>query len=153
MSGHSHLSEPLETRERVYVFINLWPTLRPLSFSSHMFTSIWYKVLSNQLSNQKFDSSLKLDQLCVHNVREKTLKDQCKKLRAILLLEVDFNDLHKIVFNTRVLSQLKVHQLMPKEIIAGRTSQSAIQLATCKTNIRHINSEEDCNSGNQRRCL
>ena len=59
-------------------------------------------------------------------------KINVKKLRAILLLEEDFNDLHKIVFNTRVPPQLEAHQLIPKEIIGWRTIQLAIQLVTCK---------------------
>ena len=59
-------------------------------------------------------------------------KINVKKLRDLLLLEADFNALHKITFNKRVLLQLKVDCLMPQDIIGGRTIQSAIELVTRK---------------------
>ena len=42
------------------------------------------------------------------------------KLRAILLLEVDFNGLNKLIYNTRVLLILENSQSIPYEIIGGR---------------------------------
>ena len=42
-----------------------------------------------------------------------------EKLRVILLLEVDFNTLHKIVFNIRLVLKLEEIQSIPCEIIGG----------------------------------
>ena len=44
------------------------------------------------------------------------------KLRAILLLEADFDALHKIIFNCRILLALEKENLIPKEITGGRRS-------------------------------
>ena len=43
-----------------------------------------------------------------------------QKLRAILLLEADFNALHKIVFNNRLIPKLEEVDAIPVEIIGGR---------------------------------
>ena len=42
-----------------------------------------------------------------------------QKLRAILLLEADFNAIHKIIFNRRVMPRLEVHNDIPCEITGG----------------------------------
>ena len=42
------------------------------------------------------------------------------KLRAILLLEVDFNTLNKIVFNGRVIPRIETAKTIPYEVIGGR---------------------------------
>ena len=43
-----------------------------------------------------------------------------QKLRAILLLEADFNALHKIIFNNRLIPKLEEAETIPIEIIGGR---------------------------------
>ena len=43
-----------------------------------------------------------------------------QKLRAILLLEADFNTLYKIVFNDRLIPKLEETETIPMEIIGGR---------------------------------
>ena len=45
-----------------------------------------------------------------------------EKLRAILLLEADFNGLHKINFNGRLMPRLEATSSIPQEIIGGRRS-------------------------------
>ena len=42
------------------------------------------------------------------------------KLRAILLLEVDFNGLNKIIYNHRVLPKLEDNRVIPYEVIGKR---------------------------------
>jgi hypothetical protein len=52
---------------------------------------------------------------------EKTLGvTLCMKLRAILLMEGDFNATNKIVYGTRMLENARKHQLMPEEIFSKR---------------------------------
>ena len=41
------------------------------------------------------------------------------KLRAILLLEADFNVANKIIFNTRLIPQMKDRNEIPREIVGG----------------------------------
>ena len=60
------------------------------------------------------------------------------KLRTILLLEADFNALHKIIFNGRILLVLEKNNLIPAEILGGRWSQSAIHVALNKKLIADI---------------
>ena len=48
------------------------------------------------------------------------------KLRAILLLEADFNILNKIVFNGRVLPSIEASKSILSEVIGGRRRQSSI---------------------------
>ena len=43
-----------------------------------------------------------------------------EKLRALLLLEADFNGLHKINFNGRLMPSLEASSAIPQEIIGGR---------------------------------
>ena len=52
---------------------------------------------------------------------EKSVENmQVSKLRAILLLEVDFNILNKIIFNNCTLPSLEVSESISYEIIRGR---------------------------------
>ena len=44
------------------------------------------------------------------------------KLRAILLLEVDFNAANKILFNMRMIPQIEVNNKIPREIVRGKRS-------------------------------
>ena len=43
-----------------------------------------------------------------------------EKLRALLLLEADFNGLHKINFNGRLMPSLEASSAIPQEIIGER---------------------------------
>ena len=61
-----------------------------------------------------------------------------KRLRAILLLEADFNALHKINFNNRLMPHLEASSSIPAKIIGGRRSQSATHLALSKKLIADI---------------
>ena len=45
-----------------------------------------------------------------------------KKLRAILLLEADFNAAHKIIFSNRLIPNLEAMNAIPAEVIVGRRS-------------------------------
>ena len=62
-------------------------------------------------------------------------------LRAILLLEADFNGVNKILFNTRLIPSMEQAHIIPKEIIGGRRAQSAIQLAVNKKLISNITNQ------------
>ena len=64
-----------------------------------------------------------------------------EKLRATLLLEADFNALHKIVFNGRILPTLEKNNMIPSEIIGGRKSQSALHVALNKKLIADISNQ------------
>ena len=61
-----------------------------------------------------------------------------QKLRAILLLEADFNALHKIEFNNRLIPKLEEVDAIPVEIIGGRRAQAATHLALSKKLIAGI---------------
>ena len=61
-----------------------------------------------------------------------------QKLRAILLLEADFNTMHKIIFNNRPLPKIEADNAIPMEIIGGRRSQAATHLALNKKLIADI---------------
>ena len=50
------------------------------------------------------------------------------KLRAILLLEADFNALNKIVFNNQTLPTLESTKAIPYKVIRGRRGQSSIHI-------------------------
>ena len=54
------------------------------------------------------------------------------KLRAILLLEADFNEMNKILFNSHILSQLESSKDISYEVIGGRRSQSSYHIALSK---------------------
>ena len=59
-------------------------------------------------------------------ILEKSPKNMnIQKLRAILLLEADFNVLRKIVFNSRMMPALEDASVIPCEIIDRRRIQSA----------------------------
>ena len=60
------------------------------------------------------------------------------KLRVILLLEVDFNALHKIIFSSRILSALERDNLILSEVLGGHRSQSTIHVALNKKLIANI---------------
>ena len=61
-----------------------------------------------------------------------------QKLRAILLLEADFNAIHKIIFNSRLILSIKAANAIPMEVIGGRRSQAATHLALDKKLIADI---------------
>ena len=45
-----------------------------------------------------------------------------QKLRTILLLEADFNAMHKIIFNNRLIPSIEADKAIPMEVIGGRRS-------------------------------
>ena len=52
---------------------------------------------------------------------EKALENMdVKKLRVILLLEADFNTVHKIIFNKRMIPRLKEANTILNKIIGSR---------------------------------
>ena len=57
---------------------------------------------------------------------------QVFKLRAILLLEADFNALNKIVFNNRTIFNLEASNSILYEVIGGRRGQSSIHMVLNK---------------------
>ena len=63
------------------------------------------------------------------------------KLRAILLLEADFNALHKIIFNGRILPVLEKDDLIPLDILGGRRSQSTLHIVLNKKLIADISNQ------------
>ena len=54
------------------------------------------------------------------------------KLRAILLLEADFNTLNKIVFNRRTIPRIEIAKTIPYEVIGRRRGQSSLYVALNK---------------------
>ena len=63
------------------------------------------------------------------------------KLRAILLLEVDFNALNTIVFNRRALPSIKASNTIPFEVIRGRRDFSSIHVALNKKLVYNIGNQ------------
>ena len=61
-----------------------------------------------------------------------------KKFREILLLVTDFNIVHKIIFNRRIMSRLKEANTILNEIIGSRRIQAATYLALNKKLILDI---------------
>ena len=57
------------------------------------------------------------------------------KRRAILLFEVDFNTLNKIIFNSKVILAIEKKQSIHCKIIRDRRDHSAIHIALKKTNL------------------
>ena len=55
-------------------------------------------------------------------------------LHAVLLLEADFNALHKINFNGRLIPSLEISSATTQEIIGGRRSQASVHLDLSKKN-------------------
>ena len=60
------------------------------------------------------------------------------KLHIILLLEVDFNTLYKILFNSRVILSIEKNQQILYEIIGGRRGHSALYITLNKKLISDI---------------
>ena len=60
------------------------------------------------------------------------------KLRAILLLEADFNGINKILFNSYILPQLESNKAIPYKVIGGRRSQSSYYIALKKKLVSDI---------------
>ena len=54
------------------------------------------------------------------------------KLRAILLIEADFNRMNKIIFNSRVILSLETNQAIPYKVIGGRRGQLSLHVAMNK---------------------
>ena len=73
-----------------------------------------------------------MDKRSSDHVVKVSMKFHSRKLRALLLLEADFNGLHKINFNWRLTPSLEASSSIPQEIIGGRRSQAAIHLALSK---------------------
>ena len=63
------------------------------------------------------------------------------KLRALLLLEADFNALNKIVFNRRALPSIKASNTIPFEVIRGRRDFSSIHVALNKKLVYNIGNQ------------
>ena len=63
---------------------------------------------------------------------------QVQKLRAILLLEADFNAMHKIMFNNRLIPNIEAMNAIPMEVIGGKWSQVATHFALDKKLISDI---------------
>ena len=63
------------------------------------------------------------------------------KLRAILLLEADFNGINKIIFNTKLIPSIEHSQSILREIISSRRAQLAIQLTVNKKLISDITNQ------------
>ena len=61
-----------------------------------------------------------------------------QRLRTILLLEADFNAMHKIIFNNRLIPSIEAVNAIPMEVIGGRRSQAATYLALDKKLIADI---------------
>ena len=64
------------------------------------------------------------------------------KLRAILLLEADFNVVNKITFNTRVMPQLESLKLIPAKVIGGWHGQSSLHVALNKKLLSNISNQQ-----------
>ena len=65
------------------------------------------------------------------------------KLRAILLLEADFNTLNKIAFNKRAIQRIETVKTIPYEVIGRRRGQSYLYIA--------LNKKLVCDVGNQQK--
>ena len=67
-----------------------------------------------------------------------------QKLQAILSLEADFNAMHKIMFNNRLILNIEAMKTILMEVIGGRWSQAATDLTLDKklisdiTNVRKL---------------
>ena len=51
------------------------------------------------------------------------------KLRALLLMEADFNSLNKLIFSSRMIKLSERHKRMPEELFGSRKKLSAILVA------------------------
>ena len=61
-----------------------------------------------------------------------------QKLRVILLLEVDFNAIYKIIFNGRLILSIEREAVISIEVIGDRRTQSAKHLVLNKKLITNI---------------
>ena len=61
-----------------------------------------------------------------------------QKLRAILLLEADFNAMHKIIFNNRLIPSIEASDAISMKVIGGRRSQVPTHLVLDKNLIADI---------------
>ena len=63
---------------------------------------------------------------------------EVSKLRAILLLEADYNTLNRLVFNIKLTPSLKINKQIPYEIIGDRRGYSAIHITLNKKLVSDI---------------
>jgi len=85
-----------------------------------LLSSLKYTLINFAIANQ---TPLQRWQKRVSIILEKSSGNiNIAKLRAILLLEVDFNALNKIIFNTRVMPLMEVNAQIPCDIVGGRRS-------------------------------
>ena len=68
-------------------------------------------------------------------------KMNVSKLRSILLLKADFNALHKIMHNQRILLALEKNNHIPMEIVGARKVQAPIHVAINKKLIAYISNQ------------
>jgi hypothetical protein len=54
------------------------------------------------------------------------------KLRAILIMEGDFNAMNKIVYGMRMLQNARTHQMIPEEIFSEKNRMADVG-TLCKT--------------------
>ena len=59
---------------------------------------------------------------------KKTANISVTKLRAMLLLEADYNTMNKIIFNTRLTPILEEWNMIPRKIIGGRRGILVMQV-------------------------
>ena len=60
------------------------------------------------------------------------------KLRVTLLLEVEFNAIHKIIFNSRLILALEAKKCISCKVVEGRKNQVVIHIALKKKLIENI---------------
>ena len=107
---------------------------------SSIYSSIINLSIKNQTPLTQWTKGLSI-------ILEKALgKLSISKLRAILLLEADFNKLYKIIFNRRILPALEKKYLIPYKIVGGLKGQSAIHGALNKKLIADISNQTKCSS-------
>ena len=71
----------------------------------------------SELCNREQYPSMEIEKRSICHIREKKLGIiEVLKLRAIILLEVDFNTVNKIIFNTRLIPNLEKNQSILIEI-------------------------------------
>ena len=63
------------------------------------------------------------------------------KLRAILLLKVNFNALNKIVFNGRAILSIKASKTIPYKVIGEKRGQSLVYMALNKKLVYDIENQ------------
>ena len=88
----------------------LHASFQHVASSSGLVLSRWAKGLTIML--EKIEGNIKVD-----------------KLRAILLMEADFNFLNKLIFGHRMIKQAEAHNRMPEELYGSRACLTAILVA------------------------